>query len=78
MADVKEGETIWAWVERDREGGVGIIYAYLPALGGGGTLIHRRREIVEMMRPVAQGHADATGNQVWLREYRMVADHDKL
>lgn len=77
MTDVTEGETLWAWVERD-EAGVGVIYAFIPALGGGGTLVHRRRDIIDKLRPIAQAHGKASGHDVWLREYRMVKEHEKL
>ena len=77
MADEGKAETLWAWVEQEENGNVGQILVATNA-GFTITLTHRRREYVEKLRAAAEAHARASGHKVWLREYRIVADHEEI
>lgn len=64
MADM---EAIYAWTETEPNGNEGIIYSFIPAIGTGGNLQHRRRDIVEKhFRSIAEGYAQSTGPKVRL------------
>jgi hypothetical protein len=62
-------ETIYAWTEIDPDGGEGIIFAFIPAIGMTGNLQHRNRNIVEAFRPIAKAHAKSTGHKVRLVKF---------
>ena len=58
---------LYAWTEIDPAGGEGVIVASLPFLRDMlGPLQHRRREMAERMRPVAELHQRRTGHKVRL------------
>ncbi len=56
--------SIYAWTGEDPEFGEGVIFTWIPLLGMAGCLQHRRREIAEKFRPIAQNHAARTGHKV--------------
>jgi len=63
-------ETLYAWTETDPEGGEGVIFAFIPAIGIGGPLQHRNRRIIEnQFRLIAEKHAKSTGHKVRLVKF---------
>jgi hypothetical protein len=66
---MKTMDHIYAWTEIDPQGGEGVIYTYIPMLGMGGNLQHRRREIVENFRGLAELHKKSSGHVVRLVKY---------
>jgi hypothetical protein len=69
-------DSLWAWVTELPDGSVSQVGAMLE--GSHTPLISRSREVVELMRPLAGLHAVATGQRVWLREYRDVVEHEDV
>jgi hypothetical protein len=62
-----EMDSIFAWTEIDPAGGEGVIVASLPFLRNMlGPLQHRRRDMAERMRPIAELHRRRTGHKVRL------------
>lgn len=65
-----EMHELFAWLETDPAGGEGVIVASLPFLRNMlGPLQHRRREMAERMRPVAELHRKRTGHRVRLMRF---------
>ncbi len=81
-----DGKTLWAWMIESEEGPCQIISSTVtaemlsdlfktPNLGPGLVLTFRSRTIANLVRPIAEAHGAALGQRVFLREFRMVADH---
>jgi hypothetical protein len=69
-------ESLWAWVTELPGGSVSQVGALIE--GSHTPLISRSRETIELMRPLAGLHRLATGQRVWLREYRDVVEHEDV
>lgn len=66
------GERIYAWQEF-ADGGWGVIYAFVPAVGAGGQLIHRDERVArEYLGPIARSHVAKSGNELRLARYDFV------
>lgn len=77
MTDAPDDTRLWAWMELGPDGRPGIVAVMAPNLGVMMALVGRSRHVVETsMRQLAQAHAKASGNKVWLREYQLVANHE--
>jgi hypothetical protein len=73
----KSGEELWSWVEQLPDGSVGQVAVMIPFFGNAlCNLTYRSRDIAVKMQPYAQLYAKRSGNRVWLRQFRMVADHE--
>lgn len=75
MTDNPEAKVLFAWVTRCPDNTVSQVSAYVPSLGANTSLVSRDRRVAEFLRPIAQQHADSSGQRVWLREYRDFVDH---
>lgn len=68
-------EDLWVWVTRYPDGSVGTISAWVPSLKQHAVLVARDENIAKILfGPLAQSHGQASGQEVWLRRYRMVED----
>jgi peptide subunit release factor 1 (eRF1) len=76
VTDETRMESLWVWVADNGTDGIGAVAANLPGFGWT-VLQNRKREVAEKMQPTAQSLARFTGRKIWLREFRMVADHHK-
>lgn len=70
--------SLFAWTETTEHGYEGVIAAIIPPLGTVGPLQHRKREIAEMLRPIAQRHRDKTGHIVRLVRFDRGEDLETL
>lgn len=72
-------KSLFVWMTEDRTGRVQQVGGLIPDTGENFTLSHTDRDAaVRLMRPLALAHHRATGQRVWLREFRMVADSEDL
>lgn len=69
------GTVLWEWVVQEPDGSVGRVPAHIPTIGMA-ALSARSRYYAEKLRPLAKDYAMRTGKRVWLREFRMFADHE--
>lgn len=69
MSDV--GDDLWGWQVEEQPDVWSLVGAYLPALGSHSPLIHRSRDIVEMMEPLARNHAEQTGQPLRLAHFTL-------
>lgn len=71
-----DGDELWAWQVQEPDGKWSMVGALLPdGLGGArnthAPLIHRRLDVVQMMRDMAEGHARATGQPLRLAHFKL-------
>lgn len=70
-------ETLYVWTEEGNEG-EGVIVAFIPPLGQMGPLQSRRRDVAELLRPLAEGHRKASGNAVRLVRFERGLELERL
>lgn len=61
---------LWCWQVLE-QGEWGNIAAKVPGMVGWSVLVHRNRDIIEMMRTLAVGHHKATGLPIRLARYEL-------
>lgn len=68
------GDELWAWQVEEQPDVWGMVGAMLPGPEGMGMhtpLIHRSRETVDKMKPMADKHATATGLPLRLARFTL-------
>lgn len=70
---VGDGDTLWAWQEREPNGRHGVVVAYLPFMGVVGPLVSRTEWAARAMCAVAEAHTLKTGRPVRLARFVLEA-----
>jgi hypothetical protein len=72
-------DALYAWTEEGPEGKEGVIAAASGLLGPVVHLLqHRRREIAEQFRPIAEQHRQRTGHRVRLVRFARAEELEEL
>lgn len=68
MTDV--GDNLYAWQVQEPDGQWSMVMSMVPGVGQA-VLIHRRLDIMGQMRPLAEGHSQATGQPLRLVRFTL-------
>jgi hypothetical protein len=70
-------DELWVWVTEYPDKSVGTVGGIVPGMGMM-PLMGRSEPHVRRLEYIANSHAIATGQRVWLRKYAVVADYPDM